>query len=65
MDPVPGEEDITAWSKSAIGLTELGTYKTQIILASTDWSNDFNNKYSSSFLNLQEKLSQNMKAVFK
>ena len=64
MDPVPGEEDITAWSRIVEGRTSLGTYKAQIILAGTDWSNDFNNQYSSAYLDLQETLNGNMKAVF-
>ena len=62
MDESPGEEGITAWSKSRVGKTVLATYKAQLILASTDWDNDFHNRYSEKYLDLQETLNANMNA---
>ena len=64
MDPVPGEETITAWSKSAYGQTFLRTYKGEIILAGTDWSNDYMNKYSSKYISITETMSKNLREIF-
>ena len=64
MDTNPGDDIITAWSKSVYAETVLNTYKAQLIISELDWDPKFKNEYSNVFLKMTKELKANIGEVF-